>query len=124
MTILAASPVIPARDRTSRQRTRQSPYRDQGAVALDKLRFLVPPPQRAAVSTEVVVGQPAEEILRAVRAIDASLLVIGAGGRPRITSRLFGKTGTLLRNSACPVLAVPVGKAREEGAERGTKIAA
>jgi nucleotide-binding universal stress UspA family protein len=99
-------------------------YRDQGTVALDKLRFLVPPPQRATVSTEVIVGQPAEEILRATRAIDASLLIIGAGGRTRVGSRLFGTTGTLLRDSTCPVLAVPVRKAIEAGAEHDVKIAA
>jgi nucleotide-binding universal stress UspA family protein len=99
-------------------------YRGEGAVALDKLRFLVPPPLRATVSAEVVVGQPADEILRAARAIDASLLVIGAGGRTRLGSRFFGKTGTLLRDAQCPVLAVLVVKAVSKGVEREQKVAA
>jgi nucleotide-binding universal stress UspA family protein len=60
------------------------------------------------VTAQVAVGEPAAEILRGARALGASLLVIGAGGRTRIGSRLFGRTGTLLRDATCPVLAVPV----------------
>jgi nucleotide-binding universal stress UspA family protein len=82
-------------------------YREYRAVAIDKLRFLVPPPQRRSVSIEVVVGNPAEEILRTAGALNASLLVIGVGGRTRIGDRLFGKTGTILRDATVPVLAVP-----------------
>jgi nucleotide-binding universal stress UspA family protein len=70
-----------------------------------------------------VIGQPVDDILRAARAVDASLLVIGAGGRTRIGSRLFGKTGTLLRNATCPV-AVPISNAvREETGREMNKAA-
>jgi nucleotide-binding universal stress UspA family protein len=93
-------------------------------AAVDEALRLVPPPRREAVSTQVVVGQSADEILRAARAIDASLLVIAAGGRTRVGGRLFGKTGTLLRDAPCPVLAVPMSEAVPVGAERELKTAA
>jgi hypothetical protein len=38
----------------------------------------------------------------------AQLIVIGAVPRTRVGSRLFGKTGQLLRDTTCQVLAVPV----------------
>jgi nucleotide-binding universal stress UspA family protein len=99
-------------------------YRDLSAVALDKLKFLVPPSQRGAVAAQVAVGQPAAEILRAVRALGASLLVIGAGGRTRLGSRLFGGTGTLLRDATCPVLAVPASRTVEERTAHDARMAA
>jgi nucleotide-binding universal stress UspA family protein len=99
------------------------PYREERAVH-DKLRFLVPPGQRDIVSTEVAVGEPADEILRTAAAVGASLIVIGARERTRIGSRLFGKIGTLLRDARCPVLAVPVSKAVHDGADPELKTAA
>ena len=99
-------------------------YPERRAVMLDKLRFLVPAAERGVVSTEVVVGEPARAILRTAAALDASLLVIGAGGRTRIGSRLFGKTGTVLRDAQCPVLAVPISRALRNEAERQLKTAA
>jgi nucleotide-binding universal stress UspA family protein len=99
-------------------------YRDLGADALDKLRLLVPSPLRSEVSTQVVVGQPAEEILRMARNIDASVIVIGASDRTRIVGRLFGKTGTLLRDATVPLLAVPASRRLELGVESHQKEAA
>ena len=40
--------------------------------------------------------------------MNAQLIVIGAVRRTRIGSRLFGKTGQLLRDARCPILAVPM----------------
>jgi len=99
-------------------------YRDQGAVALDKLRFLVPPSHRTRVTTAVAVGQPTEEILRAARGLSNPLLVIGGRNRNRVGSRLFGKTGTLLRDATFPMLAVPISAAVARTVEAGERAAA
>lgn len=89
-------------------------YREQRAVALDKLRFLVPPPLRGAVTTQVLVGEPVGDILGGAREMQASVLMIGAGGRSRLGSRLFGRTAALLRDAPCPIVAVPAQSARAE----------
>jgi nucleotide-binding universal stress UspA family protein len=83
-------------------------HRGLGTDALNKLRDLIPPPERGAVMARVAVGRPVAEILQAAETMQAGLLVIGAARRTRIGSRLFGKTGQLLRDATCPVLAVPV----------------
>ena len=96
----------------------------RGQRSWNKLRYLIPPRDRAVVLAQVAVGRPVPEILRAVRAINAELLVIGATPRTRVGSRLFGETGQILRDARCPVLAVPaLTGARAEGDGAG-KIAA
>jgi len=91
---------------------------------LDKLRYLIPAPDRAVVLAQVAVGRPVTEILRAVRAINAELLVIGATPRTRVGSRLFGETGQILRDTRCPVLAVPALIAAPAQGDGAGKIAA
>jgi hypothetical protein len=56
--------------------------------------------------------------------VKAQLIVIGAARRTRIGSKLFGKTGQLLRDADRPILAVPVSDAARQGAERLHKEAA
>jgi len=81
------------------------------AAALEKLQSLIPLPKRSAVLVQVVVGRPAAEIVRAARATNAQLMVIGAGHRSALGSRLFGETAQLLRDATCLVLAVPLASA-------------
>jgi len=76
-------------------------------AALRRLQSLIPSSKHRAVLAEVVVGHPAAEIVRVAREMKAQLLVIGAVRRSALGSRLFGKTGQLLRDATCPVLAVP-----------------
>ncbi len=76
-------------------------------AALDKLRSLVPTARQDAVTAQVVAGRPVAEIVRAAEAMHAQLIVIGAGRRSALGSRLFGKTAQLLRDAPCPVRAVP-----------------
>jgi universal stress protein A len=78
------------------------------ADALTKLQALIPQSGRGTVVARVAVGRPVREILRAARNSKAQLIVIGAARRSAIGSRLFGKTGQLLRDAKCPILAVPV----------------
>ena len=81
-------------------------YRGLAATALEQLQDLIPAPARGLVLARVAVGNPAEEILRTARTSKADLLVIGAQPRS-ISRRLFGRTGLLLRQASCPVLAIP-----------------
>jgi nucleotide-binding universal stress UspA family protein len=81
--------------------------RGLGADALLKLQSLIPQLDHGAAVARVAVGRPATEILRAARNMKAQLIVIGAARRTRIGSTLFGKTGQLLRDARCPILAVP-----------------
>jgi nucleotide-binding universal stress UspA family protein len=94
------------------------------ADALSKLRFMIPPPQRGAVEARVAIGEPASEILSMADALKPELLVIGAEARTRLGSRLFGKTAQLIRDSACPILAVPALKAARAHDEKVTRLAA
>jgi nucleotide-binding universal stress UspA family protein len=79
----------------------------RSADALTRLQSLIPQPDHGAVTARVAAGRPATEILRAARRMKAQLIVIGAARRTWIGSKLFGKTGELLRDAPCPVLAVP-----------------
>ena len=80
-------------------------------AALNKLQSLIPSSKHGELLVEVVGGHPAAEIVRIAREMKAELLVIGAVRRSALGSRLFGKTGQLLRDAPCPVLAVPAGSA-------------
>ena len=95
-----------------------------GADALKKLRFMVPPPHRGAVEARVTIGEPVTEILRMAHALKPELLVIGAEPRTRLGSRLFGNTAQLLRDAACPVLAIPAPTAARADAAHVTRLAA
>ena len=87
------------------------------AAARDELRALIPRPMHGAVTPQVVAGSPASEIARAVRTTEAQLLVIGAGRRSTLGSRLFGQTAQLLRDVTCPLLAIPSAEARTESTD-------
>jgi nucleotide-binding universal stress UspA family protein len=82
--------------------------RGLGTDALTRLQSLIPQLGQGVAVTRVAVGRPATEILRAARNMKGPLIVIGAARRTRIGSKLFGKTGQLLRDARCPILAVPI----------------
>ena len=82
-------------------------HRGLGADALARLQSLIPQLDHGTAVTRLAVGRPAMEILRAARSMNAPLIVIGAARRTPIGRRLFGKTGQLLRDARCPILAVP-----------------
>ena len=83
-------------------------HREPGADAIVELQSMIPQWHVGTAETRAAVGHPATEILRAARNMKAQLIVIGASRRSRIGSKLFGKTGQLLRDAHCPILAVPV----------------
>jgi nucleotide-binding universal stress UspA family protein len=89
-----------------------------------KLQSMMPQWHVGTAETSVAVGRPATEILRAVRNMRAQLIVIGAARRTRIGSTLFGKTGQLLRDAQCPILAIPVPDAARRGTEVLNRVAA
>lgn len=77
-------------------------------VALEKVQSLIPQAAGSRTLARVTIGRVGHEVLKAARAVDADLLVIGARPRTRAGRRLFGVTGELLTASHCPVLAVPI----------------
>ena len=99
-------------------------HRRLGADAIAKLPSMMPQRHVGTAETRVAVGRPATEILAAARKAEAQLIVIGAAHRTRIGSKLFGKTGQLLRDAQCPVLAVPVPDAAKRGIEVMNRVAA
>ena len=99
-------------------------HRGLGAGAMAKLQSMIPQWHEGTAETRVAVGRPATEILRAARNMQAQLIVIGAARRTRIGSKLFGKTGQLLRDAQCPVLAVPVPDFARRGTEDLNRVAA
>jgi len=55
----------------------------------------------------VLVGSPAEEILRFAEKNNINLIVMGTSGRKGLDKMLFGSTAEkVVRNSKCPVLTV------------------
>jgi nucleotide-binding universal stress UspA family protein len=62
-----------------------------------------------AVETSVVAGAPARAVIDAARAIDADLIVVGAGHRSSIVATLAGSvSGRIVEEAHCPVLVVRV----------------
>jgi nucleotide-binding universal stress UspA family protein len=99
-------------------------HRGLGAEALAKLQALIPQAVRGSAVARVSVGRAVPEILRAARRMNAQMIVIGATRRSRIGGRLFGRTGQLLRDATCPVLAVPIPAAAHEATGNVRKEAA
>ena len=99
-------------------------HRGLGADALAKLQLLIPQGKEGTAVARVAVGRPVTEVLRAARNVKAQLIVIGAARRSRIGSKLFGKTGQLLRDAERPILAVPVSDAANPDTKRVHKVAA
>jgi nucleotide-binding universal stress UspA family protein len=63
---------------------------------------------RPRCSYEVVNGDPADEILKAVKRVPADLVVMGTQGQRGPKRLFFGSTAeAVLRRSSVPVLAVP-----------------
>ena len=91
--------------------------RHVAAAALQRLQALIPPHTDGTVFTRVAVGSVGPEILRAERATQTDVVVVGTQSRSRLGRRMFGVIGQLLKEAPCPVLAVP---ARAAGSrERG-----
>ena len=92
--------------------------RGAGPAALKRVQALIPPAAEPVARARVAAGGVVREIEKAVRAVDADLVVIGARPRNRISRRLFGVTRQLLTTSRHPVLAVPLQAAVEKRDER------
>jgi nucleotide-binding universal stress UspA family protein len=89
----------------------------EGAVPLDpetfraeakvKLDSLEPPAPGMALERRLTEGDPAAEILRQAREIDADLIVMGTHGRTGLARLLMGSVAEqVVRQAPCPVLTV------------------
>jgi nucleotide-binding universal stress UspA family protein len=84
-----------------------------------------PAPPDVEVEYRLAEGDPADEVLRAARELGCDLIVMGTHGRSGLSRWFMGSvTEQVLREAACPVLAVKVPAPEEaaaaaEGAELG-----
>jgi nucleotide-binding universal stress UspA family protein len=63
---------------------------------------------RGRASSEVVFGDPATEILSAMRRLDVDLVVMGRRGKGKLRRAVLGSVvDGVLRGATCPVLVVP-----------------
>lgn len=87
------------------------PEDDRGReAALEELRERVPQDARewCDVQENVIMGSPAEVLLRRAEELDADLIVMGTGDRLHLHGAWLGSTtGRILRQARCPVLIVP-----------------
>jgi universal stress protein E len=81
--------------------------RNVAVAALQRLQALIPRQSDGTVFARVTVGSVGPEILRAARATQTDVVVVGTQSRSRFGRRMFGVIGQLLKEAPCPVLAVP-----------------
>src|SRR3954447_23974221 len=65
-------------------------------------------PDDLSLTTRLLDGDPARELLRAARESDCDLIVMGARGRGRMTTALLGSTSNrVMQGARVPVLVAP-----------------
>jgi universal stress protein A len=103
--------VVQGRESGSGSRSMRTPAdeyrRHVAAAALQRLQALIPRHTDGTMFARVTVGSVGPEILRAARATQADVVVVGTQSRSRLGRRMFGVLGQLLNEAPCPVLAVP-----------------
>ena len=83
-------------------------------AARDRLLALVPDAVADRVSIRVMIGGPAETVLRTAREVDALCVIMGAHGKGMVKRFLFGTTTmTILHSAGCPVWFVPEALTKE-----------
>lgn len=97
----------PREERARPDRTHREYDRHIRHEAMDRLQSLIPEDMRGTVVARVARGHVATEVFRAVRALDADLVVIAARRRTRLGRHWFGTTRSIVRAADCPILAVP-----------------
>jgi nucleotide-binding universal stress UspA family protein len=78
------------------------------AAALGHLQTVMPSAGGGAVLGRVATGHPVAEIQRAIRTLDAELLVLGVRRNATGTRAPFSTTRPLLDDVTCPILAAPL----------------
>jgi nucleotide-binding universal stress UspA family protein len=99
--------------------------RDLEAVALERLRQVVPDESRdfCEVKERVAAGKAYHEILRVAAEEQADLIVLGAHARGLLGGRFFGSTSShVAREASCPVLTVRAQAGRKRASEEGSLL--
>ncbi len=82
-----------------------SRMREGGEAELAKIKATVPP--EISATTELRVGTPAVEVVRAAKDLDADLIIISTHGRTGLAHVFLGSTAErIVRHASCPVLVV------------------
>jgi nucleotide-binding universal stress UspA family protein len=95
-------------------------HMDVAQEAADRLERSVPEAARALCAGQaiVAVGRPHRAILRVARERQADLIVLGIHRRRTLDRLLGGSTlSRVVRETLCPVLAVPIGPSEEVASE-------
>jgi nucleotide-binding universal stress UspA family protein len=72
-----------------------------------KLAEVRPADPRVTVTHHLLEGEPAEQILKAARAVSADLIVLGTHGTTGLARLLMGSVAeSVVRKATCPVLTV------------------
>lgn len=85
-------------------------FESMGDAAAGKLEALADRYEARGIDVEprVVEGGPAPEIVKAARALEADLLVMGTHGRRGLDRWILGSVAaSVVRSAPCPVLTVP-----------------
>jgi len=82
------------------------------AQLMTKLReaLITIDPENVHTGAAVMQGDPATQILRYARSVNADVIVMGAAGLERPTRPVGSVTATVVARSDCPVLIVPTGR--------------
>ena len=89
-------------------------YRDEAARYLDKVVEILKE-KGIAAKTEVLSGNPAEEIIKYSQKNDIDLIIMSTRGRSGISRLVFGSVAEkVIRNSTVPVLIKPPRQTKSE----------
>lgn len=83
-------------------------YQENARTILDEaVRFLAPSTNGATVETEVLAGDPGEEICRRATEAGVDGIVLGTSGQGGLKRALLGSVSDhVVRNAPCPVITV------------------
>lgn len=102
----APVPKLPGMSKVVGKNQIQRYYEDEGAAALAEAKKLL---ERASISyrASVLVGQPAEEIVRHAERTRCDLIFVGSHGRTAAGNMLVGSVATkVLHSATLPVMLV------------------
>lgn len=83
------------------------PAGNEFSASNEQLQKVVPTDPQIAFEHRMIIGSPAEEIVKCAAAEQADMIVIGTHGRSGVLRLLLGSVAeSVLRHATCPVLSI------------------
>ena len=83
------------------------PSGNEFSASNEHLQKVVPTDPQIAFEHRMIIGSPAEEIVKCAAAEQADMIVIGTHGRSGVLRLLLGSVAeSVLRHATCPVLSI------------------